>query len=100
MILQLKISKQQTNNWKGIAIIMVVMHHFFHTPILLIPDYYFLGWGIIACSMFFFISGYGLGVSKKYMSGGTYWYKRIITIIIPLFISNTFLVVYIPYCNK
>lgn len=88
------ISKESSDFWKGVAILLVVLHHFFHDPVQLVPSYLFIGLGPIACSIFYFLSGYGLGLSGKYLQGGHYWKYRIKKLLVPGFVANILLVIY------
>lgn len=92
--MMVSINKEQSDSYKGLAIILVVLHHFFHAPCFLLPPKLFLGVGVVSCSIFFFLSGYGLGISGKYQAHSSYWMARIKKLVIPLLLSNGLLMVY------
>lgn len=92
--MMVSINKEQSDCYKGLAIVLVVLHHFFHAPCFLLPPKLFLGVGVVSCSIFFFLSGYGLGISGKYQAHSSYWMARIKKLFIPLLLSNGLLMLY------
>ena len=92
--MMVSINKEQSDCYKGLAIILVVLHHFFHAPSFLLPPKLFLGVGVVSCSIFFFLSGYGLGISGKYKAHSSYWMARMKKLFIPSLLSNGLLMVY------
>lgn len=85
------LSLQQTNNWKGICIVLVIFHHLIIFAG--VGDVYniFGNVGYIAVGGFLFISGYGL--MFQFASKGSEYIKkflkkRILTVIIPAFFMS------------
>lgn len=85
------LSLQQTNNWKGICIVLVIFHHL--NIFAGVGDVYniFGNVGYIAVGGFLFISGYGL--MFQFASKGSEYIKkflkkRILTVIIPAFFMS------------
>ena len=79
------IDKNVSTVVKGIAIILVVIHHYTQN-LGFFPDI-FRGVGPMACSAFFLISGYGLSVSKGLYSK---WIHRLLRLYIPFVLSNCY----------
>lgn len=80
------LSKKETNQLKGLLILIVILHHISQrmtTVGLMLP---FRHVGYLAVSVFFFLSGYGLTESKK---KNTYFLKN--------FFSKRFSRVYLPF---
>jgi hypothetical protein len=82
------ISKDMTVKMKGLAIMMIVLHHS-------LGVYFFSGIGLSNVTLFCILSGYGLTMSYKNdnkMAG--YWHKRFSKIFIPYFLVT---LAYITY---
>lgn len=90
------ITLNESNAIKGLAIIMVMIHHFEQSIIAISPLIIFKSLGPVACSTFFFLSGYGLSVSKTNKSVH-YWITRLAKILIPFILSN---IVYLISSSK
>lgn len=78
------INKDSSEAVKGIAIIIVVLHHYAQN-FGYIPDL-FRGLGPMACASFFLISGYGLSVNK---GSRVKWKNRLLKLYIPFVLSNS-----------
>ena len=87
------ISKKESTGLKGLFILLVILHHYSH-EIPGIMQNIFLGAGALACSGFFFLSGYGLQVSGKYNQRFADWLKKILSMLIPMVVANIFYVAY------
>lgn len=87
MIHNFKISLSESNTIKGLAILMIILHHFEQSC--LSVDYLNVckAFGPVGCSAFFFISGYGLTVSKS-TKDLNYWLRRLLKIWIPFMLAN------------
>lgn len=77
---------------KGIAILMVVFYHYSQTMYAVHSGVLRLGLGVLACSVFFFLSGYALDISFRRMKQfdfKTILQKKVSRLYIPLIICNT-----------
>lgn len=77
------ISKDTSTVVKGVAIILIVIHHY--TQNFGFLPVFFKGVGPMACSAFFLISGYGLSVNK---GSYTKWKGRLSKLYVPFVLSN------------
>lgn len=79
--------------------LLVIMHHFSQHYADCLPSLMlvFRGVGAIACALFFFLSGYGLSMSKK-QKDGRYWIKHFIKIYAPFVLANVIFIVY-GFCS-
>lgn len=89
----LKLSKEQSNTIKGIAVLMLLVHHYSGLEFALDALSICKSLGPIICSSFFFVSGYGLAVNRHSFQT-RYWTKRFLSVLIPFWLSNT---IYIGY---
>lgn len=81
---------------KGFAIVLVIIHHFEQSPLAFEALSFFKACGAIACSLFFFVSGYGLVMSSKDKTL-SYWRSRLLKVLIPFFLAN---VIYVIACGQ
>lgn len=77
---------------KGFAITLVMIHHFEQSPIAFESLLFFKACGAIACSIFFFVSGYGLVISSKNKTL-SYWSARFLKVSLPFFFANIIYVI-------
>lgn len=87
------LSRKDSDAIKGLSIIMVVLHHFEQSVISVDLLHLFKGFGPIACSAFFFLSGYGLTTSQT-AKNASYWFGRFSKILIPFVLSNMLYMAY------
>lgn len=87
------LSKDRSNAIKGIAVLMLLVHHY--SGLELAYDAFSLckSLGPIICASFFFVSGYGLAINR-YRFNRRYWVQRFLSVLIPFWFSN---IVYISY---
>lgn len=90
----LQCDKNRSDIIKGFAIILVILHHYFYEATEILPIWMFNGAGAMACSLFFFLSAYGLSASGKINADSNYWTQRIKKLIYPMIVANTLLVLY------
>lgn len=88
-----KLSKDKSNTIKGIAILMLLVHHYSGMEFAYNAFSFCKSFGPIICASFFFISGYGLAVNRHRFNR-RYWIKRFLSILIPFWVSN---MIYIGY---
>lgn len=88
-----KLSKDKSNTIKGIAILMLLVHHYSGMEFAYNAFSFCKSFGPIICASFFFISGYGLAVNRHRFNR-LYWIKRLLSILIPFWVSN---MIYIGY---
>lgn len=77
---------------KGLSILLIVLHHFTQTFGFL-PDF-LRGVGPVACSAFFFISGYGLASNP---SDKRKWIRRLLKLYLPFVIANILYILWFVY---
>lgn len=70
MNLVFKISLSESNAMKGLAILMIMIHHFEQSPLTVDCLSVFRAFGPVGCGIFFFVSGYGLTVSCSPQESG------------------------------
>ena len=86
-----KLSKNQTNTLKGIAIIVILIAHIgtrysrFFTPL-----------GGIGVAIFLILSGYGLELSYQKNGLKNFWKKRLLNVFIPYFCIELISLLFIP----
>ena len=87
------LSKERSNTIKGIAVLMLLVHHY--SGLEFAYDAFSLckSLGPIICASFFFVSGYGLAINRHRFNR-RYWTKRFLSVLIPFWLSN---MVYIGY---
>ena len=75
------ITLSESRGLKGFSILLVIFHHFVQYYADNLPSFLliFRGVGAIACALFFFLSGYGLSISK-HRKNGRYWLRRFLLI--------------------
>ena len=84
----------QTNTLRGIAILVLLTHHYSQQDFAFEWKYIFKYTGMLVCAMFFFFSGYGLGLNPKKTAEKGYWTKRFLTIALPFVLANAIYLVY------
>lgn len=82
-----KISLSESNAMKGLAILMIMIHHFEQSSLVVDCLSVFRAFGPVGCGIFFFVSGYGLTVSCS-PKNQAYWIRRILKIWIPFILAN------------
>lgn len=87
------ISLEESNTIKGLCILIVMIHHYEQSTIAVNSLTLFRALGPIACSIFFFLSGYGLTISRS-IKNYQYWIKRFMKILVPFFLSNLIYILY------
>lgn len=87
------ISIEESNSIKGLAILIVMIHHFEQSTLSIDYMSIFNAMGPIACSAFFFISGYGLSKSKSEKTL-SYWVDRVKKIFVPFILANLLYLLY------
>ncbi|WP_418323183.1 acyltransferase family protein [Segatella sp.] len=87
MNLVFKISLSESNAMKGLAILMIMIHHFEQSSLTVDCLSVFRAFGPVGCGIFFFVSGYGLTVSCS-PKNQAYWIRRILKIWIPFMLAN------------
>lgn len=90
------INLKESTALKGFAIVLVIIHHFEQSPLAFEALSFFKACGAIACSLFFFVSGYGLVMSKKDKTL-SYWRSRLLKVLIPFFLANA---IYVIACGQ
>lgn len=93
---QKEISISESNAIKGLAILIIILHHFEQSCLSIDILNVFKAFGPVGCSAFFFISGYGLCVSKSEKKL-EYWKRRLMKIWIPFILAN---IIYINFNFK
>lgn len=90
----ISLDQDQSLVLRGIAIIMVVLYHSIQVYEDCLPSlfYVFRGLGALACSVFFFLSGYGFALKNN--TTNKYWIKKIISIYIPFLLCNLIYFIY------
>lgn len=88
-----KLSKEQSNIIKGIAVWMLLVHHYSGLEFAYGAFSVCKSLGPIICASFFFVSGYGLAVNRHRFNW-RYWAKRFLSILIPFWLSNMVYIVY------
>lgn len=89
----IKLSKEQSNTIKGIAVLMLLADHYSGLEFAYGAFNICKFFGPIICASFFFVSGYGLGVNRHCFNQ-QYWAKRFLSILIPFWLSNILYIVY------
>lgn len=83
------ITPNESRALKGMAILLVMFHHFAQHYGLQCPDWFIMlrATGPAACSLFFLLSGYGLTLSSGSVRQ-CYWHRRFVMILVPFYLAN------------
>lgn len=92
---RINITLSESRGLKGFSMLLVIFHHFVQHYADYLPSFLlvFRGSGAIACALFFFLSGYGLSISK-HEKNGHYWIRRFILIYGSFVLANAIFIAY------
>lgn len=91
------ITRQQSYTIRGIAIILLLLHHYSGMEFSLHSFQCFKWTGAIVCAVFFFFSGYSMNFSLSKMASREYIIRRILTLYVPFLLINAFFFIYFVY---
>lgn len=93
------ISRQQSYTIRGIAILLLLLHHYSGMEYSLQPFWIFRWVGTIVCAVFFFFSGYGMSLSFAKIGERKYRAKRLLTLYIPFVLANVLFLLYSAFAR-
>lgn len=90
----MEITRQQSHTIRGIAIFLLLLHHYSGMDYAMETFWIFRWVGTIVCAVFFFFSGYGMSLSIEKAKKRGFKLKRLLTLYIPFLLANILFLLY------